>query len=260
MTKLPAMKQMELEIVEDQIARLTINRPEKMNALNMDCFYDLHTFCDFLDECPNIKVGVIIGQGKAFAAGIEAGEIKGDEYFFKNYFKDALAKLEYCRKPIIAAINGYALGGGLELALSCDIRILSEKAILGFPECGLATIPGAGGIQRMVHIAGIGVTKELVLTGRRVHAQEAYMKGLGSSVVAEETLWESALQLAHDIANQGPIALTLAKRSIDLAVGVDKHTGLIMEDWAMYLCKKTSDSAEGKSALLEKRKPKFKGC
>ncbi len=257
--ELPTMRQMELQIVDESVALLKINRPEKMNALNKNCFLDLETFASFLDDTPEIRAGVIIGEGKAFAAGIEAGEIKGDEYFFKNYLKDALAKLEYCKKPIIAAVNGYALGGGLELALSCDIRILSDKAVLGFPECGLATIPGAGGIQRMVHIAGLGVTKELVLTGRRLKAEEAYQKNLCSSVVAADELLDSALQMAKNMAYQGPVALTLAKRAIDLAVGVDKHTGLIMEDWAMYLCKKTADSAEGKQALMEKRKPNFKG-
>ena len=260
MIEVPKMRQLRLEIMEGTIARLTINRPEKMNALNTDCFYDLNTFCDFLNDHSEIKAGIIIGEGKAFAAGIEAGEIKGDEYFFKNLFKESLEKLEYCRKPTIAAINGYALGGGLELALSCDIRILSEKAVIGFPECGLATIPGAGGIQRMVHIAGVGVTKELVLTGRRIRAEEACRKGLGSSVVPTDQLLEAAFEMAQSIAGQGPIALTLAKRSIDLAVGMDKHTGLIMEDWAMYLCKKTADSVEGKTALIEKRKPNFKGC
>jgi len=259
MIKVPNMKQLRLEIVEDCIALLTINRPEKMNSLNMDCFHDLSAFADFLNDCQEIRAGVIIGEGKAFAAGIEAGEIKGDEYFFENVLKDALAKLEYCRKPTIAAINGYALGGGFELALSCDIRILSEKAVISFPECGLGIIPGAGGLQRLVHIAGLGVAKEMVLTGRRLDAEQSYSKGLGMCVVPAEKLLDEALETARNIAKQGPIALTLAKRVLDLAVGVDKHTGLIMEDWAVYLCKKTADSVEGKQALIEKRKPNFTG-
>ena len=259
MIELPTMRQLKLEIIDDRIAVLTINRPEKMNSLNLNCFHDLNTFTDFLNGTPEIRAGIIIGEGKAFVAGIEAGELKGDEYFFDNVLKDALAKLEYCKKPTIAALNGYALGGGFELALACDLRTLSENAVISFPECGLGTIPGAGGIQRLVHIAGLGVTKEMVLTGRRLKAQEAYEKGLGMCVVPADELLDKALEIAKGMVNQGPIALTFAKRAIDLAVGVDKHTGLIMEDWAMYLCKKTADSVEGKQALMEKRKPNFKG-
>jgi enoyl-CoA hydratase len=261
--EIPQLKILELEVLDSDtqqaIAVLTFNIPEKLNALGADAHDDLHSFVDLLEREPAIRVGVIRSAvEKAFMAG---NDITGfaDEPLPPNRLKDAIDRIENCPKPVIAAINGYCLGGGVELAMGCDIRILAHTALLALPEVGLGIMPGAGGIQRLARVAGMGVAKELALTARRINAEEAYAKGLAAIVVPYAELWDETLKLARRVAAQAPLALALAKQSANLALDTDRTTAAAFERWGAAFISTTADAKEGKQAFIEKRKPEFTG-
>lgn len=249
---------------EAGVAVLTVNRPKALNAMNQATLAELAQAARELDADPSVHVVVVTGAGeKAFVAGADItemasfGPLQAEEHARKG--QAAVAALERMRKPVIAAINGYALGGGLELALACDIRLASENAQVGLPEVSLGTIPGFGGTQRLARAVGAALAKELVFTGRRVKADEALRIGLVNRVVPQAELLATAKQLARDILANGPQAVRLAKEVIDRGLATDFDTGLRLEEKAFGLTFATHDQKEGMKAFTEKRKPSFKG-
>ena len=262
MKKKPEYRHFLLDI-EGSTAILTVNRPEVRNALGPESWEELYRFSLYLQEEEELRAAIITGgAGRAFVSGADVGALKKrgalDEVFDRGLLR-AVNSLESGRKTVIAAINGYALGGGLELALGCDIRILSERAVLGFPETGLGIIPGAGGIQRLVRIAGTGIAREMVLTGRRLNAEEAVRCGLAMEVVPGEQLLDRARQVAALMAEKGPVAVAFAKRAVMMAADVNVGDALYMEGLMAGVTFSTEDCREGMQAFHEKRKPVFQG-
>lgn len=246
------------------IAIVKVSRPKVLNALNSETLEELKEAAVTLDRREEICVVILTGDGeRAFIAGADIQEMKDKNAYEGMIFSlkghQALSAIESMRKPVIAAVNGYALGGGLEVALACDIIYASEKARLGFPEVSLGIHPGFGGTQRTAKILGLSRAKELIFTGRTISAQEALEIGLVSKVVPHERLMEEVLGLAKEIKANGPIAVSLAKELINRSLFVDMSSGLLLEAQSFGICFATHDQKEGMTAFLEKRKPSFKG-
>src|SRR5687768_1053074 len=248
--------------IAESIATLTVNRPAVRNALNLETVTEIHAALDAL--ATNVDVGVLIitGAGEtSFVSGADINDIK------QRTLDDGLAainsslfaKVEKFPKPVIAAINGFALGGGCELALACDIRVASDTAKFGQPEVGLGIIPGAGATQRLPRTVGIGWAKYLVLTGETIDAKQALDIGLVTTIAPASQLQTRARELAKKILRQGPLAARLAKLALNASGRVDLDSGLLIETLAQALCYSSEDKLEGTSAFLEKRKPKFTG-
>jgi enoyl-CoA hydratase/carnithine racemase len=246
------------------IAILTLNRPEVMNSFNLALLHSLKDEIEALKFNKNIRVVIVTGAGqKAFCAGADLKErttytelqVKQFIYTIRNLFTD----IEYLNKPVIAAVNGIALGGGTELALACDIRIASMTASMGLTETRLAIIPGAGGTQRLPRLIGPGKAKELIFTGRRVDAQEALQIRLVNRICEPESLLEDCLKMAAMICETGPIAIEQAKYAINYGLETDLHTGLGIESNAYWITIPTEDRLEGLAAFKEKRKPVYRG-
>jgi enoyl-CoA hydratase len=248
----------------NNIGVLTINRPNVLNALNWDTLGELREFLEDVLPKEELKALIFTGAGdKAFVAGADIAQMNEmKERDFQDYVDYAhrvyeLIENEPC--PSIAAINGYALGGGCELALACDIRIASEKARLGFPEVKLGIFPGWGGTQRVTRILGLGKTKELVFTGEMITADEALRIGLVERVVPHGEIMSEAKKLAGDIAKRGPIAVRLSKTAINAGSEMDLQKALLLEKTLVSLCFDSQDRVEGMKAFLEKREPSFTG-
>jgi len=242
---------------------IRINRPKFLNALNRAVLEQLYSEMQNLEKDQNTDCVIITGSGsKAFVAGADIDELKNmtciEAKAFSRLGHEIFSYIENYDKPIIAAINGYALGGGLELALSCDIRIAAESSKLGFPEINLGIIPGFGGTQRLPKVVGIGKAKEMIFTGKTIDAREAEKIGLVNKVVADGELLNTVKELADNIASKSGFALKLAKESINKGFAEHLETGVIIENNAFSLCFSTDDQKEGMSAFLEKRKPVFK--
>ncbi|MCJ7772300.1 MAG: enoyl-CoA hydratase-related protein [Desulfobacterales bacterium] len=249
---------------QDGILRLTLNRPEAMNAFNFELLYALNDAVKSLQFRKDIRVIIITGAGeKAFSAGADLKEratltdIQVREFIFT--IRTLFTSIESLNKPVIAAINGIALGGGTELALASDIRIASLNASMGQTETRLAIIPGAGGTQRLPRIIGRGKAKELIFTGRRVDAREALEIGLVNKICDSDHLMDECTKIASMICETGPIAIEQAKYAIDRGMDTDIHTGLAIESNAYWLTIPTKDRIEGLTAFREKRKPVYKG-
>lgn len=248
-----------------KIASVTINRPDKLNALNMKVMQELGAAFDELGADDNVRVIIVTGAGeKAFVAGADISELNahGDPAHATAHakFGHALAfKVERVAKPVIMAINGFALGGGLELAMAGDIRIAAESARLGQPEINLGLIPGFGGTQRLPRLVGRGMAKLMIYGGDHITAQEAYRIGLVDKVVPLSLLHEEARLLARHLASKPPVALAMAKAAINDGVEVDIERGCAIEAANFGLLFSTEDRIEGTSAFLQKRKPEFKG-
>ncbi|MFO7840032.1 MAG: enoyl-CoA hydratase-related protein [Desulfosalsimonadaceae bacterium] len=249
---------------KEQTAILTLNRPEAMNSLNVALLHAIKDAVWQIRFDKDIRAVIITGAGeKAFCAGADLKERAGmsqDEvrkyiYTIRNLFSE----IEALNKPVVAAVNGVALGGGTELLLASDIRIASGKAVMGLTETRLAIIPGAGGTQRLPRLVGKGKAKEMILTGRRVDADKAHSIGLVNSVCEPEQLLEEAQKMTALICEGGPIALEQAKYAIDAGMETDLHTGLAIESNAYWLTIPTEDRLEGLAAFREKRKPVYKG-
>jgi enoyl-CoA hydratase len=246
--------------VEKTIAHIVLNRPKVLNALNRELVSELHDAVRNIRENSAIRVLVISGSEKNFAAGAdiapmaELAPLEAREFCFN----DAFNALEDLPIPVIAAISGYALGGGLELALACDFRICSEDAKLGSPEIKLGIFPGAGGTQRLPKLIGISRAKEMIFLGRNIDARTALDYGLCDKVVQGDPV-EEAYALASQLAERPPVALQNAKRVINYGIGRELRTGIEFEEeiWADLFM--TEDQKEGMKAFLEKRKPNFKG-
>ncbi len=249
--------------VDERIATITMNRPEAMNALNEKVLRELKATIAEVRDDPEVRAVIITGEGPAFVSGADIrsmmamNQIESRE--FTRFGHGVLTEIERLEKPVIAVINGYALGGGLELALACDIRLASTGARMGFPEVGLGIFPGLGGTQRTTRLIGKGRACELIFTGDQIGAEEAVSIGLVNRAVPPHALMAEARRLAQRIAEQGPIAVGRAKTAINQAVQSDLEAGLAFELEAVTLTFGTEDKDEGMTAYLERRKPQFKG-
>ena len=246
--------------VRDGIARIAINRPKVLNALNRQVITELDKAASKVRLAEDIRVLIITGEGGNFAAGADISEMvdldqmSAAEFSFNPTFND----IEALPIPVIAAVDGYALGGGLELALACDIRLCSSKAKFGLPEIRIGIFPGAGGTQRLPRIIGHGRARELIYTGRQVDAQTAEAWGLCNFVV-DENLEEEAFKLAKRIASGPPLALKVAKAAIRAGAEKGIVDGVVQEAIYWNYLFSTKDQKEGMKAFLEKRKPHFCG-
>jgi enoyl-CoA hydratase len=246
------------------IATITINRPQALNALNKETIKEISSRIKDAKQDDNVKVIVFIGAGdRAFCAGADLNMMK-DKSPYKgmhlSYIGQGLTlEIEELEKPVIAALNGYTLGGGLELAMACDLRIASENAKLGQPEVNVGLIPGWGGTQRLPKLIGKGKAKEMIFTGGNIDAKTAEQLGLVNKVVPLDQLKTVVKQLAEEIMNKPPIAIELAKQLINKSTEIDLRVGLTNEAEAFGVLTSTEDFREGVSAFLEKRKPDYKG-
>jgi len=249
--------------IEPPIAWVYLNRPERLNAVNVEMLNELGSVLDELEERDDVRVLIVTGKGKAFSAGADVTQFKGmtpiKAFRFSRKFQEVLNKIEYLTKPVIMAINGYALGGGIEIAMSGDIRIAAESARIGQPEINLGIMPGAGGTQRMPRLTWPSRAKMLIYTGDAIPASEALKIGLVDLVVPDDKLEEEARRLALKLAEKPPIALLAAKYAIQFGMQADIRTGLSIESALFSILFSTRDFEEGVSAFLEKRKPKFRG-
>ena len=243
---------------------LTLNRPQVRNALNFELLEALELAIDEAGLLEGLRVLIITGDGdKAFCAGADLKErLTMSESEVRNFLstiRRLLLKIEDLPLPVVAAINGFALGGGTELALACDLRVAVEDATFGLTETRFAIIPGAGGTQRLTRLIGTSLAKELIYTGRQLTAQEALAKGLVNRTTARDMLMDDCLELAGEIAKGGPIAVAQAKFAINEGQDVELHAGLAIEASAYEKCIPTEDRLEGLKAFKEKRQPVYKG-
>ena len=246
--------------VKDHVAVMTVNRPEALNALNTAVLNELDKVIDEVEANDEVYVAILTGEGRSFVAGADIGEMKGftavDGKKFGVHGGNVFLKLENMSKPVIAAVNGFALGGGCELAMACDIRLASDKARFGQPEVGLGITPGFCGTQRLPRIVGISKAMELILTAKTIKADEAKAIGLVSEVYPAEELMDKAMELANAICANAQIAVCESKRCIRMGMQTDIHTGAAFEAEAFGVCCGTEDKDEGMGAFLEKRAEK----
>ncbi len=257
---------METLLIEtkNRITTITINRPEKLNALNVQCKEELREVFSSLKSNPQTDVVIVTGIGdKAFVAGTDIGELEAlNQETGKEFASNGQAVfdlIQHLGKPVIAAINGYALGGGCELALACHIRIASENAKFGQPEVNLGIIPGYGGTQRLTRLIGVGKAMEMILIGNPITANEALRIGLVNAVVPPGDLTSTVEKIAQAILGKGQLAIRMAIKAINAALEKPLSEGLGIEASLFGECCSTHDFREGVRAFLEKRKPKFRG-
>jgi enoyl-CoA hydratase len=248
--------------VSESIATLTFDRPAVKNALNLDTVNECHRALDDLAQRDDCGVLIVTGAGEtSFVSGADINDIRArtlnDGLAAIN--SSLFAKFEKFPRPVIAAINGFALGGGCELALACDIRICADSAKFGQPEVGLGIIPGAGATQRLPRTVGLSWAKYLVLTGEINDAKQALDIGLVTAVMPASQLQTRARELAKKVLRQGPLAARLAKLALNASARVDLDSGLLIETLAQAICYDSEDKIEGTTAFLEKRRPKFTG-
>ncbi len=241
------------------IAIASIDRPKALNALNSEVLNDLDTLVDTVHADPEIRVLILTGSGeKSFVAGADIGEmssltkVEGEAFGKKG--NDVFRRIETLPIPVIAAVNGYALGGGCELAMSCDIRICADTAVFGQPETGLGITPGFGGTQRLARLIGPGMAKQLIYSARNIKADEALRIGLVNAVYPLEELRPAAEKLAETIAKNAPIAVRACKQAINEGLEVPMDEAIVIEEKLFGSCFETADQKEGMSAFLEKRR------
>ncbi|XJZ28123.1 enoyl-CoA hydratase-related protein [Bacillota bacterium Lsc_1132] len=253
-----------LYVLNNHVALVTMNRAESLNAFNYETLVELQEIVEEIRVNEDVYVAIFTGSGeKAFSVGADLKERKNlsSEHVKRNLYKinTVFSAIDELPQPTIAAINGYALGGGMELALACDFRIAAEGAQMGLTETSLAIIPGAGGTQRLPRLIGQAKALELILTARRLSVHEAYSYGLLTRVVKKEKLLTESLQFAAHLLENGPIALKQAKFAIKNGMNADLNTGLQIERKAYEVTIPTEDRLEALQAFSEKRKPIFKG-
>jgi enoyl-CoA hydratase len=249
---------------EDEFVTVILNQPRRMNVIGDDFLRDLSTVLDDIEANSDDRTLIITGAENVFAAGADIKQIVGIEtapaaHAFVTAVQRVFNRIETLERPVIAAVNGLALGGGCELALACDIRIASEKALFGLPEIKLGVLPGAGGTQRLPRLIGAGRAKELLFSGDPVSAEEAFRIGLANRVVAAETLMNAAENLAKRFSRRAPLALKLIKSAVDRGMSMDLKTGLEYEARCFEILFTTEDREEGMQAFLAKRDPVFRG-
>lgn len=253
-----------LEQPEPGIHVLTVNRPKALNALNSKTLEEIHRATGHLGADPGARVLLVTGAGeKAFVAGADISEMRDmggvEGKLFSERGLRAFRSLELLPFPTIAVVNGYCLGGGCELAMSCDWILAAEKAVFGQPEVNLGVTPGFGGTQRLTRLVGRARALELIVTGRNVKADEARELGLANHVFPGEKLMDEALAMARTVAAKGPVAVRLAKEAVQRGQDVDLDTATVLESEIFGLCFSTADQKEGMAAFLEKRKASFQG-
>ena len=248
---------------QDGIGVIRINHPDALNALNTLVLSELGKAFDAFAADESVEVVVLTGEGRAFVAGADIAEMSAmtaqEGKAFGRLGADVFRKIEMMPQPVIAAVNGFALGGGCELAMACDIRIASSKAKFGQPEVGLGITPGFSGTQRLPRLVGLGKAKELIYTAAVIPADEACRIGLVNRVVEPGALMDEALALAAAIASKARLAVRYAKEAINRGTETDIETGIDMETSLFGLCFATHDQKEGMAAFLQKRKPDFTG-
>ena len=225
-----------LEIDEQGIAVFTANRPEKMNALNDLSWAEMNQFFTWADKADEVKVIIVTGAGQK-----------------------ALDLIQKCSKPVIAAVNGYAFGGGCETAIACDFRVVSEDALFALPETGLGLLPGAGGTQRLARLIGLGRAQDVILLGRKIGGPEAVQIGLATKCVPKTDLMAEAKKMASKLIAKGPVAIRIAKRVVQASMSSSQDVGELLEMLALSTLCSTEDKLEGVSSFLEKRTPEYKG-
>lgn len=239
---------------------VTMNRPEALNALDRQVLEDLNTVLDQVEADPEILVAIVTGAGRSFVAGADIGQMSGftavEGKAFGAYGNGVFLKLENLTKPTIAAVNGFALGGGCELSMACDIRLASEKAKFGQPEVGLGITPGFSGTQRLPRRVGVAKAKELIFSGKVIGAEEAKAIGLANEVYPLEELMDAAVAMAKSFTANAPIAVKYSKACIDRGLQMDIDGGIALENELFAMCFATEDQKEGMGAFLEKRKEK----
>jgi enoyl-CoA hydratase len=248
--------------VEEGIATLVIERPSVRNALDLDTVNEFRTALSQLGSNAAVGALIVTGAGESsFVSGADINDIRarGRDDGLAAISSSLFAAVERFPRPTIAAVNGYALGGGCELALACDIRVASDTAKFGQPELGLGIIPAAGATQRLPRIVGMGWAKHLILSGEIIDAKQALEIGLVTAIMPASQLQVRARELARRILRQGPLAARLAKLALNASARVDLDSGLLIETLAQALCYSSEDKQEGTTAFLEKRKPKFTG-
>jgi enoyl-CoA hydratase len=247
---------------EPHIAIITLNRPDALNALNTKLADELIAALNELEKDDSIRCVIITGNERAFCAGADIKEmsnLSSPELIKSNHLFTLWEKVGGYPKPMVGALSGYTLGGGLELAMSCDILVASENTKLGQPEINIGIIPGGGGTQRLPRTVGKYKAMELILTGSIITAEEAKVYGLVNKVVSQNKLLDEAKKIATEIASKAPFAVKLAKQAINKAFEIGLSNGLDFERSSFYLLFSTEDKSEGMRAFLEKRKPEFKG-
>lgn len=252
-----------VEEKENGVLLVTINREKSLNALNSEVLKELNSIFREIDLCEKTKVVILTGAGKSFVAGADISQMStlsaSQGYDFGKLGMDTFMLIEKCSKPVIAAVNGFALGGGCELSLACDIRIASSKAKFGQPEVSLGITPGFGGTQRLIRTVGPGYAKEMIYSGAMIDAEEAFRIGLVNHVYEPEQLMEEALKLASLIAKNAVKAVQYAKSAIHYGSQADIDTSMEIERASFGLCFSTEDQKEGMKAFLEKRSANFVG-
>lgn len=245
---------------EGAVGIVTIDRPKALNALNSEVLAELDACFDSIDT-NTIRAVILTGEGdKSFVAGADIGEMsklspaEGEAFGKKG--NDVFRKIETFPVPVIAAVNGFALGGGCEIAMSCDIRICSDNAMFGQPEVGLGITPGFGGTQRLARIVGVGMAKQLIYTARNIKADEAFRIGLVNAVYSPEELMPAAKKMANAIAQNAPIAVRACKKAINEGLDAKMDDAIVIEEKLFGSCFETHDQIEGMNAFLEKRKEK----
>ena len=244
--------------VEGAVGVLTINRPKALNALNSGVLDELNAALDAVD-LDTVRCLILTGAGeKSFVAGADIGEMstltKAEGEAFGKKGNDVFRKLETFPIPVIAAVNGFALGGGCEISMSCDIRICSDNAVFGQPEVGLGITPGFGGTQRLARTVGVGMAKQMIYTARNIKADEALRIGLVNAVYPQEELMPAAKKMAASIAKNAPIAVRNCKKAINDGLQVDMDQAIVIEEKLFGDCFESYDQKEGMAAFLEKRK------
>ena len=258
------MSLVKIEVIERTIARITLNRPEAANAMSIQLLNELSEALDEVAKTFDIRVVLLTGAGeKAFCAGADLRERKGmserEVSQTVTLIGSVVRKVELLPQPVIAVLNGVAFGGGLELALACDIRIAGNHMAVGLTETSLGIIPGAGGTQRLPRLIGIGKAKSLIYSARRLQAEEAVRYGILEALYSSEHLQEEAVKYAKQIARNAPLALRQAKVAINQGVEADIQTALQIESLAYATLIPTEDRLEGLQAFQEKRTPHYKG-
>lgn len=250
--------------VRESIATITFNRPEILNALSAEALKEFSHALDEINADEDIRALILTGAGeKSFVAGVDIREFPTFNALKAKSFSETghilMNKLKELPIPVIAAVNGFALGGGCEVALACDFIYASENAMFGLPEINLGIIPGFGGTQRLSRLIGKNIAKELIFTGKMIPASEAHAIGMANRVCSQESLMDEVVKTAKNIVLKGKVSLRAAKQAINSGMNVDLNSGCSIEIDAFSLCMASPDAKEGTSAFLEKRKADFKG-
>ena len=252
-----------LEEKRDRIGIITVNRPEQLNSMNSETRREMADSFEKMNNDPQIAVVILTGSpGKAFIAGADIKEFAEMNLENRNEMEDdwrVTKVISAMKKPVIAMIDGFCLGGGLEIAMSCDMRVSSERSKLGQPEINIGIIPGAGGTQRLTRLIGEGRAMELILTGRMIDAKEAHQYGLINFIFSSEELEEKTIELANTVASKSSYAVERAKKSVKAVAEMSLEKGLRYEQDLFIECFKSEDGKEGIAAFIEKRKANFKG-